>query len=94
MKGEVETSETKSAASKTSGKKGGSTGGKKEFEPVDMIYCNICGVPPEYCMHDKKDSTECKEWLEKAHPEMYEKIYGVKEKASNEEGKAEESAEP
>lgn len=44
--------------------------------PIDVIYCRVCGIPPEYCMFDKKDSSECKEWLKKTHPELFEKVYG------------------
>ena len=36
----------------------------------------VCGVPPEYCMFDKKDSSECKAWVLAAHPDLYNKIYG------------------
>jgi hypothetical protein len=32
----------------------------EELGPIDVVYCRICGVPPEYCMFDKKDSSECK----------------------------------
>jgi len=35
---------------------------KPQF-PLEVIYCRICGVPPEYCMFDKKDSSECKAWV-------------------------------
>lgn len=32
-------------------------------------------MPPEYCHADKKDFTECVNWLKGAHPALYEKIY-------------------
>jgi hypothetical protein len=31
-------------------------------------------------MHDKKDSSECKDWLRKTHPELFEKIYAEEAK--------------
>ena len=34
-------------------------------------------MPPEYCMFDKKDSTECKTWLLTAHPALHDEIYGA-----------------
>lgn len=42
-----------------------------ERQPVDMVYCRICGIPPEYCMFDKKDFSECKQWVKTAHPELF-----------------------
>ena len=35
-----------------------------------------CGLPPEYCEFGQKDSSECKKWLEGAHPDLFEQIYG------------------
>lgn len=34
-----------------------------------------CDVPPEYCHADKKDFTECFNWLKATHPELHQKIY-------------------
>ncbi len=42
-----------------------------ERQPVDMVYCRVCGIPPEYCMFDKKDYSECKQWVKTAHPELF-----------------------
>jgi hypothetical protein len=47
-----------------------------EREPIEVVYCKICGIPPEYCMFEKKDSSECKAWVRATHPELFEKIYG------------------
>ncbi|TNV73834.1 hypothetical protein FGO68_gene6770 [Halteria grandinella] len=49
---------------------------KPEF-PLQVVYCRVCGVPPEYCMFDKKDSTECKAWVLANHPELHDQIYGA-----------------
>jgi len=45
--------------------------------PIDIIYCKVCGVPPEYCMFDKKDSSECKAWVLANYPELHNSIYGA-----------------
>lgn len=56
--------------------------------PREVIYCRgknlkesniciVCGVPPEYCMFDKKDSSECKAWVLATHPELHDSIYGA-----------------
>jgi hypothetical protein len=47
-----------------------------EREPIEMVYCKVCGVPPEYCMFEKKDSSECKTWVKQTHPELFQQIYG------------------
>ena len=44
-------------------------------------------MPPEYCMHDKKDYSECKNWLQGAHPQLYNKIYGEPTEGQEEEKK-------
>lgn len=42
-------------------------------------------------MFDKKDYSECKNWLKENHPELYEKVYpeqeGSEEKKEGEENK-------
>jgi hypothetical protein len=62
---------------------------KPEF-PLQVVYCRVCGVPPEYCMFDKKDSSECKAWVLANHPELHDQIYGAPKPV--EEGAAEEAA--
>ena len=47
--------------------------------PIEVIYCKVCGVPPEYCMFDKKDSSECKALVLATHPELHDSIYGAPE---------------
>ncbi len=41
-------------------------------------------------MVDKKDCTECKNWLKTAHPELYEKIWPEEEVKEGEEKPASE----
>lgn len=40
--------------------------------PLKVVYCRVCGIPPEYCMFDKKDSSECKTWLQNTHPVLFD----------------------
>lgn len=41
---------------------------------VDVIYCDICSIPPEYCMYGPS-AAKCKAWLAETHPDMYSRIY-------------------
>jgi density-regulated protein len=54
--------------------------------PIEVVYCKICGIPPEYCMFDKKDSSECKEWLKNTHPELFAEVYPEDVKPAGEVG--------
>jgi density-regulated protein DRP1 len=60
-----------------------------------MIYVKGCNLPPEYCSFGQKDITACKEWLEGAHPVLYEQVYGEAPKiaAVDKENKTEEAEE-
>ncbi|SLM40659.1 translation machinery-associated protein 22 [Lasallia pustulata] len=39
-----------------------------------VVYCGVCTLPPEYCEFGGTVK-KCKEWLEKTHPDMHEKLY-------------------
>ena len=47
----------------------------KSFIAKVRVICNddgiVCSLPPEYCMIDKKDFTECKNWVRDNHPDLY-----------------------
>ena len=47
--------------------------------PLNVVYCPISGVPPEYSQFVMKDLTECKAWLKENHPLMFTEIYGDEE---------------
>lgn len=38
---------------------------------ISIYHILVCDLPPEYCMADKKDNTECKNWLKASHPQLY-----------------------
>ncbi|OBZ70356.1 Phospho-2-dehydro-3-deoxyheptonate aldolase [Grifola frondosa] len=42
--------------------------------PVQVLYCEVCTFPPEYCEFGSS-ITRCKEWLLKEHPDLHEKYY-------------------
>ena len=39
---------------------------EKEEEPLKVLYCDVCGVPPEYCAY-MDEFEKCKLWLAKYH---------------------------
>lgn len=59
------------------------------------MYCEKCGLPPEYCSFGQKDISACKAWLQSNSPALYAEIYGEvpeegeKTEAANEEEKKE-----
>lgn len=40
----------------------------------DIVYCNVCSAPPEYCSYFPT-LAECKKSLQSTHPELYELLY-------------------
>lgn len=86
--GNADQEEEKVAPAKKAGKQGTTAA---EFSPIDVIYCRVCGIPPEYCMFDKKDSSECKDWLKKTHPDLFQSVYHEEATATPAEGEGEEA---
>ncbi|KAK8137720.1 translation machinery-associated protein 22 [Apiospora sp. TS-2023a] len=39
-----------------------------------VTYCGVCTLPPEYCEYGGT-AKKCQDWLQKAHPSMYEQIW-------------------
>ncbi|OAX35327.1 density-regulated protein DRP1 [Rhizopogon vinicolor AM-OR11-026] len=42
--------------------------------PLQVIYCQICTFPPEYCEFGSS-LTRCKEWLQGANSQLFDKYY-------------------
>lgn len=42
--------------------------------PKEVIYCEVCTFPPEYCEFGKS-FRKCKEWLEDNHSQLFDKLY-------------------
>merc|ERR1712083_741493 len=55
--------------------------------PLQVIYCAKCGLPPEYCEYGGKanDLDECKTWLQKTHPRMFEALYPTNDEEAKDE---------
>ncbi|KAI6042254.1 eukaryotic translation initiation factor 1-like protein [Pisolithus marmoratus] len=43
-------------------------------QPIQVLYCQVCSFPPEYCEFGSSLS-RCKEWLKESHPALYDKYY-------------------
>ncbi|KAL6585832.1 hypothetical protein OROMI_002476 [Orobanche minor] len=39
-------------------------------QPVQVLYCGVCGLPPEYCEFGS-DFEKCKPWLVQNAPDIY-----------------------
>eukprot|EP00768_Dysnectes_brevis_P001253 gnl/Dysnectes_brevis/1305_a1461_2871.p1 GENE.gnl/Dysnectes_brevis/1305_a1461_2871~~gnl/Dysnectes_brevis/1305_a1461_2871.p1 ORF type:complete len:266 (-),score=78.54 gnl/Dysnectes_brevis/1305_a1461_2871:37-834(-) len=48
------------------------------MEPIEVLYCDICSAPVEYCQHRRKHA-ECEQWLKEAFPEVWKDIYAPEE---------------
>ncbi|KAG8769029.1 Translation machinery-associated protein 22 [Ceratobasidium sp. 428] len=44
------------------------------IEPVHVLYCSVCSLPPEYCEFGSSVS-KCKAWLQEEHPDLFDKYY-------------------
>ncbi|KAJ1981185.1 Translation machinery-associated protein 22 [Dimargaris xerosporica] len=40
----------------------------------DVVYCQVCTFPPEYCEFGAS-LPRCQKWLEANHPDLYAKLY-------------------
>ncbi|CAA7258480.1 unnamed protein product [Cyclocybe aegerita] len=47
---------------------------KEPTPPVQVLYCQVCSFPLEYCEFGSS-LTRCKEWLKEEHPDLYDKFY-------------------
>ncbi|CAL9731449.1 hypothetical protein MOUN0_L09142 [Monosporozyma unispora] len=43
-------------------------------ELQEVVYCEVCSYPPEYCEFSGK-LKRCKKWLHETHPDLYTKLY-------------------
>ncbi|KAI1365041.1 density-regulated protein DRP1 [Xylaria arbuscula] len=41
-----------------------------------VTYCGVCTLPPEYCEYGGTVK-KCQDWLQKAHPAMYDQIWSA-----------------
>ncbi|QRV88172.1 translation initiation factor SUI1 [Ceratobasidium sp. AG-Ba] len=50
------------------------SGSGPAIQPVHVLYCSVCSLPPEYCEFGSSVS-KCKAWLQEEHPELFDKYY-------------------
>jgi density-regulated protein len=43
-------------------------------EPVAVLYCAKCGMPPEYCEYGPDFERACDPWLKRTHPDLHAKL--------------------
>ncbi|KAF8602632.1 density-regulated protein DRP1 [Ceratobasidium sp. AG-I] len=51
-----------------------SSSGGPSVQPVHVLYCGVCSLPPEYCEFGSSVS-KCKAWLQEDHPDLFDKYY-------------------
>ncbi|KAL8850810.1 MAG: hypothetical protein Q9221_004224 [Calogaya cf. arnoldii] len=56
------------------GKTGATDTASSEPQARHVVYCGVCSLPPEYCEFGGT-AKKCKDWLEKNHPDLHEKLY-------------------
>jgi density-regulated protein DRP1 len=44
------------------------------LQPVKIVYCGKCGMPPEYCDYGPDFESHCDPWLSKNHPVLRSKL--------------------
>lgn len=49
-----------------------------QLEAVTVIYCNKCGMPPEYCEYGPDYERVCEPYLKKKYPELYVKLRSLR----------------
>merc|ERR1711909_236004 len=52
-----------------------------EEYPLEVDYCGLCGLPPEYCEFGAEPD-KCKEWLKENIPDLYEDLVAAVEELS------------
>jgi len=64
------------------------------LEARKVLYCDVCGMPPEYCEYVADFETLCIPWLQKTHPGLFEKLYLSTDEATTQSQGEEESSTP
>eukprot|EP00539_Tryblionella_compressa_P002850 CAMPEP_0178748162 /NCGR_PEP_ID=MMETSP0744-20121128/8738_1 /TAXON_ID=913974 /ORGANISM="Nitzschia punctata, Strain CCMP561" /LENGTH=266 /DNA_ID=CAMNT_0020401507 /DNA_START=71 /DNA_END=871 /DNA_ORIENTATION=- len=56
------------------------------LQPIQVIYCAKCGMPPEYCSYGPDFERVCDPWLKKSHPDLHAKVKAVRDDDGNKGG--------
>lgn len=46
--------------------------------PKEILYCDKCGMPPEYCEFGPDFESHCIPWLKSEHPEIFAALHSAK----------------
>ncbi|KAK6342829.1 Translation machinery-associated protein 22 [Orbilia javanica] len=63
-----------SAAGAAAGAAAAASGEGTGSVPLEVVYCGVCSLPPEYCEFGATVK-KCTEWLEGNHPSLHQKLY-------------------
>jgi len=55
------------------------------LEARKVLYCDECGMPPEYCEYGPDFELVCAKWLQKMHPSIFEKLHLSTDEAPSQE---------
>jgi len=55
------------------------------IEPVEVLYCEKCGMPPEYCEYSPDFESHCAPWLKENHAEVYMHLFAGNDDEDDEE---------
>eukprot|EP00184_Porphyridium_aerugineum_P007240 CAMPEP_0184700344 /NCGR_PEP_ID=MMETSP0313-20130426/12240_1 /TAXON_ID=2792 /ORGANISM="Porphyridium aerugineum, Strain SAG 1380-2" /LENGTH=206 /DNA_ID=CAMNT_0027159957 /DNA_START=70 /DNA_END=690 /DNA_ORIENTATION=+ len=58
----------------------GASGSEAVKYPMKVMYCGVCGLPPEYCEFDAKMFESCKPWINQHCPWIYPDLFEITEK--------------
>lgn len=50
----------------------------QQVQPVPVLYCAKCGIPPEYCEYGPDFERACNPWLKKHHPDVHAKLQALR----------------
>lgn len=53
------------------------------IEAKKVLYCDACGMPPEYCSFGPDFETHCVPWLKKNVPDVFDELYGSNDAADD-----------
>ncbi|EPS40933.1 hypothetical protein H072_5184 [Dactylellina haptotyla CBS 200.50] len=62
------------AESSAAGAAAGEQAAAPTVAPKEVVYCGVCGLPPEYCEFGATVK-KCMDWLEKNHPSLHQILY-------------------
>jgi len=60
------------------------TSSEEIIPPKTVLYCQKCGMPPEYCSYGPDFESHCLPWLKSSHPPVFKALFsGRKDKCED-----------